>query len=65
MTDPDPAKSEANNEPALTPEELATRHAAATAYIREHLIPDFGPDDIAAGERMWQDLAAGHLTHLE
>jgi hypothetical protein len=48
-----------NNAP-LTPEE----REAQIAYIREHLIPDFGPADIEAGEQMWRDLKAGRLTHL-
>lgn len=47
-----------------TREELDARHAAATAYIAEHLVPGFGPDDVAAGEQMWRDLAAGRLTSL-
>lgn len=47
-----------------TREELDARHAAATAYIRQHLVPDFGPDDVEAGERLWQDLAAGRRTSL-
>jgi hypothetical protein len=47
-----------------TREELDARHAAATAYIREHLIPDFGPDDVDAGERLWQDLSTGRRTSL-
>ena len=47
-----------------TREELDARHAAATAYIAEHLVPGFGPDDVAAGEQMWRDLAEGRLTSL-
>jgi hypothetical protein len=51
---------------ATTPtrEELDVRHAAATAYIREHLVPDFGQADVEAGERLWRDLEAGRLTSL-
>jgi hypothetical protein len=42
-----------------TQEELDARHAAATKYIREHLIPDFGPADMEAGEQLWRDLDGG------
>jgi hypothetical protein len=48
----------------LTRDELDARHAAATAYIREHLVPDFNDEDIAAGEQMWRDLDAGRLTMI-
>lgn len=47
-----------------TREELEARAAAASTYIREHLIPDFGADDEAAGERLWRDLSAGQLTEI-
>jgi hypothetical protein len=47
-----------------TREELDGRHAAATAYIRQHLVPDFSPADVEAGERLWRDLEAGRLTRL-
>lgn len=47
-----------------TRQERTARHTAVIAYIAEHLVPDFGPDDVAAGERMWRDLAAGRLTSL-
>lgn len=39
--------------------ELVARHAAATAYLREHLTPDLGEDDAIAGERFWTELEAG------
>jgi hypothetical protein len=48
----------------MTREELDARHRAATAYIREHLVPDFNDEDVAAGEQMWRDLEAGRLTHI-
>jgi predicted transcriptional regulator len=47
-----------------TRDEIETRHAAATAYIRAHLVRDFNDEDIAAGEQMWRDLAAGRLTTI-
>ncbi len=47
-----------------TREELKARHEAATAYIREHLVPDFNEDDMSRGEQMWRELAAGRLTEL-
>lgn len=39
-----------------TEEELAARQAAAATYVSEHLMPGFGADDVAAGERFWQEL---------
>lgn len=36
--------------------ELQRRQAQAVEYIRSHLRPDFGPDDIAAGHDIWDDL---------
>ncbi len=42
-----------------TQEELATRHTAATAYLREHLCPDLDGEDAAAGERFWRELEEG------
>jgi hypothetical protein len=47
-----------------TREETEARHAAATAYIREHVVDDFGPADVDAGERLWRDLAAGRRTSI-
>jgi hypothetical protein len=44
-----------------TREELHVRHAAATAYIREHLCPELSEQDLAAGERFWRELAAGRV----
>lgn len=46
---------------AATPtrEELAARHAAATAYVREHFCPQLDDADTAAGQRFWQELEAG------
>ncbi|HET9654890.1 MAG TPA: hypothetical protein VFP72_06025 [Kineosporiaceae bacterium] len=41
-----------------TQEELAARQSAAAAYVAEHLLPGFNADDVAAGERMWQELEA-------
>ncbi|HSV67216.1 MAG TPA: hypothetical protein VLJ59_15065 [Mycobacteriales bacterium] len=51
---------------AATPtrEELDARHTAATAYIREHLVPDFDDADVAAGEQLWRDLESGRRTSL-
>jgi hypothetical protein len=48
----------------LTRQELDARGAAATAYIREHLVPDFNEEDIAAGKQMLRDLAAGRLKAI-
>lgn len=42
-----------------TQEELAARHAVATAYLREHLCPALDGEDAAAGERFWSELEAG------
>ena len=56
----DYARSAKPNNAPLTPEE----QEAQIAYIREHLIPDFGPADIEAGEQMVRDLKAGRLTRL-
>lgn len=39
-----------------TSEELAARHAAATAYLREQLAPNL---DAATGESFWAELEAG------
>jgi hypothetical protein len=47
-----------------TREEIKARHEATVAYIREHLVPDFNEEDIAKGEQLWRDLAAGRLTSL-
>jgi hypothetical protein len=44
-----------------THEELTARQAAAAAYIREHLIPDFDQDDIDAGEELWRQLHAAQV----
>lgn len=48
----------------LTREERDARTAAATAYIREHLVPDFGDEDVEAGRQMWRDLEAGRLKAI-
>jgi hypothetical protein len=47
-----------------TREEIKARHEQALAVIREHFVPDFNDEDIAKGEQMWRDLAAGRLTSL-
>ncbi len=44
--------------------ELAARQAAAVAYVREYLVPDFNDEDIAAGKQMLRDLDAGRLTRI-
>jgi predicted transcriptional regulator len=36
--------------------ELQQRQDEATAYIKAHLRPDFGPDDIEAGHQIWDAL---------
>jgi hypothetical protein len=41
-----------------TREELLQRQALAAAYAAEHLMPGFGVDDLAAGERLWRELRA-------
>jgi hypothetical protein len=41
-----------------TREELASRQAAAAAYVAEHLLPGFSDGDVAAGEQLWQELEA-------
>lgn len=41
-----------------TQEELAARHVAATAYLREHLCPELDANDLAGGERFWCELEA-------
>jgi hypothetical protein len=43
-------------EAAPTQEELAARQAAAASYVSEHLMPGFSAEDVAAGERFWQEL---------
>jgi hypothetical protein len=47
-----------------TVEELAARQAAAAAYVAEHLTPGFNADDVAAGERFWQQLEAAKRQDL-
>ena len=42
-----------------TREELAARHASATAYLREHLCPDLDGEDTEAAERFWRELEQG------
>jgi len=42
-----------------TREELDERHAAATAYLREHLCPGLTDDDQTAAEELWRELEAG------
>lgn len=39
-----------------TQQELAARQAAAATYVTDHLRPGFDADDVAAGERLWQEL---------
>jgi hypothetical protein len=39
-----------------TQEELAARHAAATAHLRELLCPNLDDNDLADGERFWREL---------
>lgn len=50
-----------------TQQELQQRHAAAAAYVTEHLRPDFDSADSEAGEQFWQALeakaAAGKAGH--
>jgi hypothetical protein len=45
----------------LTQKDLKERHAAAVAYLREHVCPDLVEDDIRTGERFWRELKAGRL----
>ena len=42
-----------------TREELAARHAAATAYLREHVCPDLAGEHTDAAEEFWQQLERG------
>jgi predicted DNA-binding ribbon-helix-helix protein len=49
---------------APTREDQDARQQAATAYIREHLVPDFDDQDVAAGEKLWRDLASGRATAI-
>ncbi|WP_018347506.1 hypothetical protein [Longispora albida] len=49
-------------ENTLTRAERQARTEAASAYTAQHLVPGFGPEDLAAGERLWENLAAGHLA---
>ena len=42
-------------------EELAARQAAAAAYVVEHLTSGLTDEDLAAGERLWQELQARSL----
>jgi hypothetical protein len=49
-----------------TQEELAARHVAATAYLRELLCPELDDDDLADGERLWRELEtrpAARVSH--
>ena len=39
-----------------TQEELAARHLAATAYLRERVCPELDENDFASGERFWREL---------
>ena len=39
-----------------TQEELAARHAAATAHLRARLCPELDDNDLAEGERFWREL---------
>lgn len=39
-----------------TREELAARHLAATAYLRERVCPELDENDLAGGERFWREL---------
>lgn len=41
-----------------THEELAARHEAATAHLREQLCPRLDDDDLADGELFWRELEA-------
>jgi antitoxin MazE7 len=41
--------------------DLGQQTAAAAGYVAKRLVPGFGPDDVAAGDRMWEDIAAGRL----
>lgn len=45
-----------------TQEELATRHAAALAHLREHLCPELDDHDLAGGERFWRELETRPLS---
>ncbi|MGH3646306.1 MAG: hypothetical protein ACRDTM_03885 [Micromonosporaceae bacterium] len=47
-----------------THDELTARRAAAAAYVKEHLVSDFGEDDVTAGRQMLRDLAAGRLKMI-
>lgn len=49
---------------AASPEELDARHAAARAYIREHLRPGITDDELDEGEQIWRDLEAGRPVLL-
>jgi hypothetical protein len=39
-----------------TQEELAARHAAVTAHLREYLCPELDDNDLAGGERFWREV---------
>ena len=46
-----------------TREEIAARHAAATAYLREHLCPELDGEDAAAAERFWREREHGRTAN--
>jgi len=45
-----------------TAEEVRQRTAETTAYLRAHLVPDFGDADLEDGARLWRGLVDGSLT---
>jgi hypothetical protein len=47
-----------------TQAELRARAEAATAYVRERINPQLTDADLAAGERFWAELEAGHLPSV-
>jgi hypothetical protein len=44
--------------------DLEARHAAAMAYLREHVCPDLVESDARAGERFWRELEADRSPSL-
>lgn len=45
-----------------TQEELAARHVAATAHLREQLCPELDENDLADGERIWHELETRRVS---
>ncbi|MFC7548955.1 hypothetical protein [Plantactinospora sp. GCM10030261] len=59
------ANSPTSPDSTPTADELQARAEAATRYVRERINPHLSDVDLAAAERFWAQIEAGHLPSID